>query len=146
MDSAAKGRFIEPVFISDNDRMRLDQDMEKSTEGGILATLYLIARKNNLGLRIHLSEIPFYQETIEICEHFSLNPYRLFDDSLLLFCNGRKLETDFPSLLPHCTAIGFFTESPDKLLLGKSGREFLNRPERDEIYKLFTVYPPEGEV
>ena len=46
-------------------------------EGGILAALYLLAKERKCGLRIALRSIPVRQDTIELCELYGLNPYRL---------------------------------------------------------------------
>ena len=46
-------------------------------EGGILRALWKMAEASRVGLRADLRKIPVRQETIEICERFDLNPYKL---------------------------------------------------------------------
>ncbi len=46
-------------------------------EGGVLAGLWKMAEASEIGLFADLRKIPVRQETIEICERFNLNPYKL---------------------------------------------------------------------
>ena len=58
--------------------------MHDVTEGGIYGALWEVAEASGIGLEIDLKAIPIRQETIEICEYFSLNPYQLFCSDTLL--------------------------------------------------------------
>lgn len=61
--------------------------------GGVLAGLWKMAEAGETGIQADLRKIPVRQETIEICERFDLNPYRLFSEGALLIGtqNGRSL-------------------------------------------------------
>ena len=43
-----------------------------------------MAEQAKVGLDVELKRIPICQETIEICEYFSLNPYQMFCTDTLL--------------------------------------------------------------
>lgn len=46
-------------------------------ENGIIEEINRICKEENCGYFLHLRKIPVLQQTIEICELFSLNPYEL---------------------------------------------------------------------
>ncbi|MGP1348318.1 MAG: AIR synthase-related protein [Stomatobaculum sp.] len=106
-------------------------------QGGVLAALYDMARARNCGLRIHLRQIPIRQETVELCELFSLNPYRLYSNCLIFVAdNGFRLAEQLNTAgLPSACA-GQLTGGADKLIVDKQEIEYLNRPEPDELLKL----------
>ena len=47
-------------------------------EGGVYAALWQLLKQNRCGAVYAQRAIPILQETIEICETFDLNPYRLY--------------------------------------------------------------------
>ena len=59
-------------------------EWEEISEGGILAALWTISGAYEQGISFELRKIPVAQETIEICELFDLNPYRLASGECLL--------------------------------------------------------------
>ena len=83
------------------------------TEGGILAGLWELSKETDMGLDLDMKKMSVLQETIEVCEHFRMNPYQLASAGsfLMLTEDGRKL--------------------------ADAMRENLDRPASDEIYKLF---------
>ncbi|PNH20250.1 hypothetical protein B6K86_04455 [Lachnospiraceae bacterium] len=110
----------------------------KAERGGILAAVYAAAQQKKCGLRLFLPKVPVRQETIEICEWFRLNPYRLYSDCLLsLSESGIRLEQRLCEQGIPSACVGFLTESPDKVVIGKKEPEYLNPPEADELLKLF---------
>ena len=46
-------------------------------EGGVLAALWNFSGKMDIGIEFDLKKIPLRQITVEVCELFHLNPYRL---------------------------------------------------------------------
>ena len=52
--------------------------------GGVLAGLWKVAEASEMGLFADLRKIPVRQETIEICERFDLNSYKLFSEGSIL--------------------------------------------------------------
>ena len=51
-------------------------------EGGFLSALWKMAEASEVGLEADFRKVPIRQETIEVCEIFDLNPYKLQADGL----------------------------------------------------------------
>lgn len=60
--------------------------------GGILTTLHIISESMGCGLRYDMSNIPIRQETIEICDLYKINAYRLLTDEVCVFCVNNFLD------------------------------------------------------
>ena len=121
-------------------------------EGGILAALYLAAKERKCGLCIALRKIPVRQDTIELCELYGLNPYRLFSRCTVYFCgNGERLAEQLREKGVPAVRIGRLTRGLDKVITDKTETEYLNRPEPDELLKvlpemkLIKRYKTEGD-
>lgn len=107
-------------------------------QGGALAAFYALARTKKCGLRIHLKQIPILQGTVELCELFSLNPYRLYSDCYIFAAdNGFRLAEQLNAAGIPSACVGCLTGGLDKLIVDKQETEYLNRPEPDELLKLF---------
>ena len=112
--------------------------MHDVTEGGIFGALWEMAEASGVGLEIDLKKIPVRQETIEICELFDLNPYRLASGECLLMAveNGGDAvrilsEAGIPSAV-----IGKVEKGIARKMTGIGTTGFLERPAQDEIYKI----------
>ena len=53
-------------------------------EGGFLSALWKMAEASQVGLEMDFSKVPIRQETIEICEIFDINPYKLNSEGAVL--------------------------------------------------------------
>ena len=113
-------------------------EWEEISEGGILAALWTISGAYEQGISFELRKIPVAQETIEICELFDLNPYRLSSGECLLMAveNGGdavKLlsEAGIPSAV-----IGKVEKGIARKMVGIGTTGFLERPAPDDIRKL----------
>ena len=89
--------------------------------GGILAAIWKMAEVSGVGLRADLRKIPVRQETIEICEHFDLDPYKLLAGGcILLGCpDGQETVSAFMEAGISAAVIGKAVQGNDRLL--KSG-------------------------
>lgn len=103
--------------------------------GGILAGLWKMAEVSDVGLHVDLRKIPVRQETIEICESFDLNPYKLFSGGSLLIGTGKGevmvrffQEKGIPSAV-----LGSADKGNDRLLYSKGITRYLERPSQDEL-------------
>ena len=106
-------------------------------EGGILAALYRAAKERKCGLRIALKSIPVRQDTIELCELYGLNPYRLYSRCVIFLCgNGGRLAERLRERGIPAEHIGRMTRGLDKIITDKTETEYLNRPEPDELLKV----------
>ena len=103
------------------------------SEGGILAGLWKLITELDCGLRADLKAIPVRQESIEICEYFGIDPYRLLSGGAYLIVTA--LEVPFLAALQaagvKAAVIGRLTSDEDCLLTCDGRIRFLNRPEKD---------------
>lgn len=109
--------------------------MHDVSEGGIFGALWELAESAGVGLEIDLKKIPIRQETVEICEFFDLNPYKLLSGGCLLIAtedgNGLVMElekADIPAVI-----IGKATDSNDRVLINEEERRFLETTQTDEL-------------
>lgn len=112
--------------------------MHDVSEGGIFGALWELAESAGVGLEIDLKKIPIRQETIEICEFFDLNPYKLLSGGSLLIAtedgNGLVMElekADIPAVI-----IGKATDNNDRVLINEDERRFLETTQTDELYNI----------
>lgn len=111
--------------------------MHDVTEGGIYGALWEMAEASKVGIEVDLKAIPVRQETIELCEYFDINPYRLISSGCMLIAahdgDGliRKLkEADIPANI-----IGRVTDNNDRVVISGDRRQYLTPPEADELHK-----------
>ncbi len=113
--------------------------MRALEEGGIFTALWKLAEEAKAGLEVDLRKIPVRQETIEICEFFDLNPYNLLSGGSLLAAVPRG--TEFAEYLQRegteAVVIGRLTSGNDRILWNDGNKRFLDRPQKEEIYKIF---------
>ena len=109
------------------------------SRGGILASLWDLAKDTELGLNLDLKKIAVRQETIEVCEHFRLNPYQLASGGsfLMLTENGEALADALNQKGIHAVVIGQLTDSNDKIIHNGEDMRYIDRPAPDELMKVF---------
>lgn len=109
------------------------------SRGGILASLWDLAKDTELGLNLDLKKIAVRQETIEVCEHFRLNPYQLASGGsfLMLTENGEALADALNQKGVQAAVIGQLTDSNDKIIHNGEDMRYIDRPAPDELMKVF---------
>ena len=109
------------------------------SRGGILASLWDLAKDTELGLNLVLKKIAVRQETIEVCEHFRLNPYQLASGGsfLMLTENGEALADALNQKGIQAAVIGQLTDSNDKIIHNGEDMRYIDRPAPDELMKVF---------
>ena len=108
--------------------------MNDCSDGGIFAALWQLGDINGVGLSVNLRDIPVRQETIEVCEFYDINPYKLRSDGSVL------IVTDAPDALIEAlakenvpgTKIGEITNGIDRVIISGDDRRFLEEPRQDE--------------
>lgn len=112
--------------------------MHDISEGGIFGALWEMGQSSGVGLEIDLKKIPIRQESIEICEFFDINPYKLVSGGSLLLASAdgnalvRALQkADIPAVV-----IGKATEGNDRVVCNGEERRFLETTQTDELWKL----------
>ena len=96
-------------------------------EGGFLSALWKMAEASQVGLEMDFSKVPIRQETIEICEIFDINPYKLNSEGAILIGipAGEALVQELRRMGMMAAVIYY----------NGNGR-YLERPAKDEIYKI----------
>ncbi|MED9883505.1 AIR synthase-related protein [Blautia sp.] len=106
-------------------------------EGGVLAGLWKMAEASEIGLFADLRKIPVRQETIEICERFNLNPYKLLSEGSILVgtIKGEELVQYYSEQGIPAAVIGKAVKGNDRILRSGENVRYLERPSQDEITK-----------
>lgn len=112
--------------------------MHDVTEGGLFGALWEVAAAARKGVEIILELIPIKQETIEICEYFDLNPYKLISSGSMLIItdNGQQLAEKLIAEGVFATVIGKITDDNDRIVIQEDTRRSLEPPKSDELYKV----------
>lgn len=107
-------------------------------EGGIMAALWDYFDSFHLGFEINLKRLPVLQETIEVCEVFDINPYRLQSEGCLLCTapNGGDLIDSLEKEGIYAAVLGKATGHIGRQITNGEIRSFLDRPKPDELYKI----------
>lgn len=121
-------------------------ECEAIEEGGIFTALWNLSGGYQQGISFTLRNIPLRQETVEICERFQLNPYRLLSGSCLLLAadNGGKMVYDLSRQGISAAVIGYVNNSIKREILHAEGLGYLERPQEDELWKVLPK-PWEGK-
>ena len=113
-------------------------EWEAVEEGGILAALWNLSGLYGAGIEIFLRRIPVKQHTIEICELFGLNPYRLWSENcLLLVANngGQAVQALEKEGIP-ASVIGKVNPGIKREIYNDGIHGYLERPKKDELSKV----------
>ena len=113
--------------------------MHDVTEGGIYGALWELAEASGVGLEIDLKSIPIRQETIEVCEHFRLNPYQLISSGSMLITarDGRGLVRELEQAGIRASLVGRCVEGKARKIINGEDTAYLERPKTDELYKIY---------
>lgn len=107
-------------------------------EGGFLSALWKMAEASQVGLEMDFSKVPIRQETIEICEIFDINPYKLNLEGAVLIGipAGEALVQELRRMGMMAAVIGQTNAGNDRMLYYNGNGRYLERPAKDEIYKI----------
>lgn len=117
-------------------------ECEPVKEGGILAALWNLSGAYQTGIECSLRLIPVRQETIEICERYDLNPYRLLSEHCFLMAaqHGADLVTMLGIHHIPAVVIGKVNPGIKRVIHNGETRGFLDRPAKDELKKVVPEY------
>ena len=103
--------------------------------GGIFATLWDTAEVAGVGLQIDMQKIQIRQETVEICEFYHLNPYKMTSTGSILFFadQGEKLIELIEKSGARAVRLGSTTAENARVLTSGSEVRYLDRPTPDEL-------------
>ncbi len=113
--------------------------MHDITEGGVYGALWEMASSAGVGFEVMLDDIPIKRATIEICEHYAINPpYQLISSGSMLISteDGKGLVKALAEAGIHSAVIGKVTSGRERLIMGDDIRRTLKPPKSDELYKV----------
>lgn len=112
--------------------------MHNLSEGGVLGALWEMTEGAQVGMEVDFRSIPIRQESVEISEFFSLNPYQLLSGGSLLMAakDGNTLVQTLEKEGIPAVRIGVLTDKKERILQNGQERRYLDRPQPDEIYKI----------
>lgn len=95
-----------------------------------------------------MKKISILQETIEVCEHFRLNPYQMISTGSFLAVtdNGEVLADALNNQGITAAVIGHTTDNNDKILRNGEEMRYIDRPAPDEILKLYSGGMNDGRI
>ena len=107
-------------------------------EGGFLSALWKMAEASEVGLEVDFRKVLIRQETIEVCEIFDLNPYKLQADGAVLIGirGGEALVQRLRNEGFMAEVIGQTNSGNDRLLYSGGSARYLERPAEDELQQL----------
>jgi hydrogenase maturation factor len=139
-------RFLEkfqeyPVMTLAKEALELVLDKEPEAgiycigRSGVFGALWEISSASGKGFSVDLSKIPVFQETIEICEFFDVNPYMLRSGGALLVAvkNGRGVVDSCLDRNIPAAVIGMMEHHADKLVFNGEERRYLDMPSAVKI-------------
>ena len=113
-------------------------EWEAVGEGGIFTALWNLSGAYRLGFEVDLYRIPIRQETVELCERYDLNPYRLYSRCVLAASDhGNRLAARLDREGIPAAVIGTVREGIKREICYGRVRGFLERPREDELYKIW---------
>lgn len=112
--------------------------MHDISEGGIYGALWEMGLCSGVGLDIELKNIPIRQETVEVCEFFDVNPYKLLSTGSLLLAaeDGGALVRAIQQAGVEAAVIGRATDSNDRVLVYEEERRYLEHTQTDELWRV----------
>ena len=139
------------IFRFERNRSRKSRGafvVRQVADGGILAALWNLALELEQGLDLDMKKISILQETIEVCEHFRLNPYQMISTGSFLAVtdNGEVLADALNNQGITAAVIGHTTDNNDKILRNGEEMRYIDRPAPDEILKLYSGGMNDGRI
>lgn len=106
-------------------------------EGGFLGALWKMAEASGVGLEVDLRSVPIRQETIEICEIFDVNPYKLLSGGsvLLGIQGGDAFVQELRREGIMAAVIGQTNSGNDRLLYSGGNARYLERQGNNVMQK-----------
>ena len=105
------------------------------SKGGVFAGLWNMGKAAGVGLKVYLKSIPVKQETVEICNYFDVNPYRMQSEGscLLLTANGGRLRNRLRESGFFSEVIGITTENNDRVVINGEEKRYLEKHYEDAL-------------
>ena len=105
-------------------------EWEEAGEGGVFAALWELSGAYRTGFLVDLYQIPVRQTTVEVCEQYGLNPYRLYSRGCVIAAadNGGRLKDALAELGVPAAVIGRVEHGPARRVRFGETVSFMERP------------------
>lgn len=112
--------------------------MHDVTEGGVLGAIWEVASCSNMGIEVDLDKIPIRNETIDICNYYNIDPYKLISSGCMVMTTykGNELVKELKRNNIEAAVIGKITEEKNKIINVKGNKVDVVEPDTDELYKI----------
>lgn len=113
-------------------------ECEEAGDGGIFTAIWNLSGAYETGMEIVLRRIPIRQETVEICERYELNPYRLYSGGCYLLAseNGGRLVLGLEQQGIAAKVVGQVKNGISREIINVQSHGYLERPQPDELWKV----------
>ena len=103
--------------------------------GGIMAALWNISEGTGTGLEVNMPRMTISQETVEVLEYYSLNPYEITSAGSFLIMTkyGDEVVMKLAEAGVEAVKIGVTVSGNKKIITGKDEDRYLDRPVSDEL-------------
>lgn len=125
----------EAVLLAEKYDIKIMHDLSR---GGIYSAIWQLSEKVGMGVEVYLDKISIRQETIEVCELFTINPYKLISNgAFFAVCeNAKKLVAELRNDGINASIVGKLREDFDKVILKGEEKRYVEPPKGDEIYNI----------
>ena len=108
-------------------------------EEGIDGALWNMSYRLGCGIKVDLKNVLISQETVEICNFYNINPYKLYsgDSFLLVAKEAEKIAGLLEENGYVCSVIGTISDNNDKIYVNDEEVRYITKPSTDAIYELF---------
>jgi hydrogenase maturation factor len=118
--------------------------MHDPTEGGLAAALWELSIASQKSIQFYPDKVVIPEVSKKICKHFGLNPLNVISSGALLMTASPKTSQQIINKLNEnniiCSEIGIVNcEGEDVIISDGDSYAQLDRPERDEMTKLFEI-------
>ena len=96
-------------------------------QGGVFKALWALGEEGHTGFSIEIKKIPIRQETVEICNYFDINPYRLWSKGPVVFFSkeGERCVHLLKEKGVEARIIGFTHKENKRVVLSTDEERFL---------------------
>ena len=125
--------FIKDISIIKEAEIAVENNvkaMHDLSENGVFGALWEIGAAAKLGLSVDIKKININQETIELCEYFDINPYKIPSSGALLMItkDGASLVKALNDQGIQAEVIGKMVEGNDRVIINEDETRFLEPP------------------